>query len=457
MGAVTVLWLGTAIVAGLDTRHELDELLDAHLAQAASLLVSQQAFQECKPDEHVDDEVANAPHVDPLADPRQLHPYARRVAYQVWHEGELILHSPNAPKVPMSQVKQGFETLRLGHHRWRLFATPGARSDIQIYVAEQMSSRTDILLSMWGGLLGPLLVVLPLMAVAMWVVVNRALRPLRDLSQAVAQRQPGAMDPVALPHGASTELHPLVDSLNHLLGRIGSLLQSERRFTADAAHELRTPIAAIRTQAQVAQGARDEAERSHALRATILGCDRAAHLIQQLLTLSRLEAGAVLSPAPVNLAQVARGVLDDVEDSARLQRQTCELEAAEAGCTVRGDEALLRVLIRNLVDNALRYSPPGAQVRVRVRPWEEGVRLTVEDSGPGLPPDLLVRLGERFFRPAGQTATGSGLGWSIVQRIAQVHSATVQAGLSARLGGLSVQVSWPATQSSTSSLAATTS
>ncbi|MBN8494570.1 MAG: hypothetical protein J0M00_24395 [Burkholderiales bacterium] len=183
--------------------------------------------------------------------------------------------------------------------------------------------------------------------------------------------------------------------------------------------------------------------RRHALQATLQGCDRAARLVEQLLTLSRLEAAEAPPLAALDLSGVVQGVVAEMAPQALQRHQQLTLDAAPI-CRVRGEATLLVVLVRNLVDNALRYSPPRAQVQVVVSIQGGKVTLTVEDSGPGVAEAELPRLGERFFRVLGSGQPGSGLGWSIVRRIAQVHGATVQARRSAALGGLLVSVQWPA-------------
>ncbi|MEO8159601.1 MAG: ATP-binding protein, partial [Betaproteobacteria bacterium] len=203
--------------------------------------------------------------------------------------------------------------------------------------------------------------------------------------------------------------------------------------------ELRTPIAAIRAQAQVALGASDDAQRRHALQGTLEGCDRATRVVQQLLTLSRLEAVAAPDLAAVDLGALTRQVVAELAPKAIARNQALELEATEA-CNVPGDETLLAILVRNLVDNAVRYSPPSARVKVGVQQKSGRVVLSVEDSGPGLDEADRRRLGERFFRLPGSSESGSGLGWSIVRRIAEVHRLELQVERSAELGGLAVRI-----------------
>jgi two-component system sensor histidine kinase QseC len=428
-GRLLALVLGSVIWR--DAQHELDELLDSHLAQAAALLVAQQAREI---DE--DDDVVDAP---------LLHRYASRVAFQVWHEGRLAMRSANAPVQPMATHDHGFATLALDGRPWRIFAAHGAERDVTVFVGEQLGSRSSILRGVLRGLLGPMLFALPLLAGLAWWAVWRGLLPLRRIGAAIAQRQPQALQPIET-GGAPlpAELAPLVEALNRLFERIAALLEAERRFTADAAHELRTPIAAIRAQAQVALGAGDDtAARTQALRATLQGCDRAAHLVDQLLTLARLEAAGRTPQESLDLAAVAREVLAALAPAALARGQQLELEAPQP-CPLPGSATLLAVLLRNLADNALRYSPDGARVLVTVGRRDGRVRLNVEDGGPGLADADRARLGERFFRVLGSGASGSGLGWSIVRRIAEAHGATITTARSAALGGLAVEVSFAA-------------
>ena len=240
-------------------------------------------------------------------------------------------------------------------------------------------------------------------------------------------------------NGAPAEIAPMVHALNDLFERIGSLLESERRFTADASHELRTPIAAIRAQAQVAMAEADDRVRQNALNNTLEGCDRAIRLVDQLLTLSRLESSTTPPMATLDLGPLVRRVVADVAPKAVGKGQTLELDTAP-DCRMAGSETLLAVLVRNLVDNAVRYSPRGARILIAVQHSEGQVSFRVEDSVPGLSDDALKRLGERFFRVPGSDEHGSGLGWSIVNRIAAVHNLKVQAERSTQLGGLAVTV-----------------
>lgn len=448
LGVSTATWLLAAAWTWRSAQHELGELLDGHLAQAAALLISQQGSDGHARGEHAhhDDDDENA-----LDKAPSLHRYAPRVTFQVWHEGQLLTRSANAPTQPLASNTQGFSTVQIDGVGWRVFAAQGRAHDMQVWVGERLDARSEILQAVLRGQFAPLALALPLMALAVWAAVRASLGPLRRLRQAVETREPQSLQALALPD-APAELAPLVAALNALFARIANLIEAERRFTADAAHELRTPIAAIRMQTQVAQAAGGDPERQRALSATLAGCDRATHLVEQLLTLSRVEASSAnpsgpdgsASPAmsPIDLTALARRVMADAAPATIAKHQDLELLAPQP-CIALGHEALLGVLLRNLLDNATRYSPEGAAVHVTVEAVNGQPRLVIADSGPGLSDADQARLGERFFRVLGTDQPGSGLGWSIVRRIADLHDLNIEVSRSSGLGGLQVCLTWP--------------
>lgn len=430
LGLVLLAWGAAAVLTWHKAKHEVGELLDAHLAQTAALLRLQPL------------DVLNDEQITEAAD---LDKHQHRVVFQLWHEDQLLARSKNAPGVALTdRTQRGFADSQVQGTAWRVFVTPGRERDVRIVVGERQSARQDIVQASVRGMLKPLAWALPLLALGIWWVVRGLVRPLRRLGDAVAARQPQSLAPLAT-QGVPPEVLPLMEALNALFARMADLLAAEQQFTADAAHELRTPIAGIRMQAQVAQGASDDAERQAALAATLQGCDRATRLVDQLLQLARLDAqsnGA--AAASTDLAEAARAVVHDLQPLAQARTQQVELNTTGPTPAPLA-EPLARVLLRNLLDNALRYSPDGARVRLHITPAAPGAaaQLCVEDSGPGLEPAELARLGERFFRVLGTGQTGSGLGWSIVQRIARLHGLRVQVDRSPALGGLRVAITWP--------------
>jgi len=431
LGMLVSAWILSAVVVWFDARHEVEEILDSHLAQAAALVVGQ-----ARQDVHVGGGRIDMP---------DLHRYAYKTAIQVYRGDRLLLRSANAPETPLTGAGPGrendgagFRTVEIAGSDWRVFSVDDAPSGLRVLVGEAARARNAILTAVLRSTLWPTLVALPLLMLAVWWALRRGLAPMRRLGRVLVERRPDAVDRLRL-DDAPAEMVPLVDALNALFERIEMLLVSERRFTADAAHELRTPIAGIRAHAQVALHEADGGLRRHALQSTLDGCDRATRLVEQLLTLSRLDAETSLDEQAVEMRGLVRDVLAAMAPGALGRRQSLALEDGPA-CAMSGDETLLAVLVRNLVDNAIRHSPPGAQVQVSVECDGADVTLTVEDSGPGLAEADLARVGERFFRALGTLGSGSGLGMSIVHRIAAAHRMSVEVGRSAALGGLRVRV-----------------
>ena len=431
MGVTAVAWLLVLGLTWYETDHELNELLDAHLAQTASFLVSQSG------DGHAD-------HRDFTSSPI-LHKYQPRVAFQIWHEGELVVRSEKAPLAPFRNDRQsGLTDRNVDGQVWRIFSTQGQEKDMWIHVAELGKYRHDILYAGLESAILPLLLVFPLLALFIWWSIRVSLEPLRHLGQEIGLRKASSLQPLA-GDAAVQEVQPLVQALNQLFKRVEIQMASERQFTSDAAHELRTPVAAIRMQAQVAMGASEPIAQSQAMQALLQGCDRATRLISQLLELSRLDAAEVLHDAvaaePVDVIAITRQQLAESGHAWLTKNQTLNFEAPER-LMLKVKPEWLSIVVRNLIDNASRYSPEGSRVQVS---WQEGAQptFTVEDSGPGMTEIDRDRLGDRFFRVLGNNASGCGLGWSIVRRIAHLSGTTVQLGTSESLSGLKVTLSWP--------------
>jgi signal transduction histidine kinase len=291
-------------------------------------------------------------------------------------------------------------------------------------------------------LLQPMLYALPGLALVLVVAVGFSLRPLRRLTGDLATRAPNRLTPI---DSADTpnEIVPLIRRLNALFAEIDRALENERRFTADASHELRTPLAALRAQAQVALAATEGAQRQHALEQIIHGCDRATHLVTQLLTLARLDAGGGTAMQELSLRPIAEEVLAGAAGDAIAK--ACDLVLGEGDARVKGDPALLQSLVRNLVDNALRH---GGATQIEVAITKTGTRaaLSVTDNGRGIAGEERGRVLQRFYRSASadfSSSLGSGLGLSIVKRIVELHGGTLDIATPAGGSGVSLIVSLP--------------
>ncbi|MFO1436337.1 MAG: ATP-binding protein [Gammaproteobacteria bacterium] len=409
--AVAAVWLLAAWLTWKHAEHEAAELFDGHLAQAASMLIAQTAV-------NIEEPAELAEFNDDLHAPLR-HRYAHKVAFQVWYQGrELTVHSENAPNSRLGLVETGFSNHVIDSVQWRVFSDWNATHEFLVQVGERVDARTKMANDLAAGLLRPLLWVLPLLALMIWVATGSALQPLWNVARELAQRSPDRLEPlqgVSVPN----EVEPLVNRLNNLLERVQIALNSEKRFTGDAAHELRTPIAALAAQAEVALASHSDSERQQALEGVLQAARRMARLVDQMLTLARADSALPAPWPPINLADVVRDVAGELAPEAIEKGLDLSVEAPESA-QISGEAGWLRVLVRNLLDNALKYTPREGTIRVRLDEHGDEIILGVSNSGQGLPEDQLRLLGERFWRgsPTGQ---GSGLGLSIVRRIAELH------------------------------------
>ena len=356
-------------------------------------------------------------------------------------DGTMILNDgENGRDIPYHYRRDGFDDGRLqdDNDEWRFLWLTSPDGKYRVVVGQEWEYRQDMALDVVSSQLTPWLVALPVMLLLLIVLLSRELKPLKNLAQTLRARSPDATD--ALPiQGVPAEVRPLLDSLNHLFARTQEMMTRERRFTSDAAHELRSPLAALKVQTDVAQLSQDDPQaQEKALTQLHAGIDRASRLVDQLLTLSRLDSLDSLDGVEqIAMADLLQSAVMDIDPPAQQAGIDIRLNINAPEVTRTGQQLLLSLLVRNLLDNATRYSPRGSVVDVTL----DARRFTVRDNGPGISPDALARLGERFYRPPGQDATGSGLGLSIVKRIAALHGMHVALG-NAPDGGFEVNVSW---------------
>ena len=452
LSTVTLIWLGAAWFSFLDAQREINELLDAHLAQSASLLLVQLSGtgdEDDEEEENFEERFEMLEEIDTEHAPA-LHPYSRQVVFQIWWRGRrLLLHSLHAPNERLATREQGFSDSFFGDERWRVFSTWDSSGELLIQIGEKAATRGRIAHEIGEHLLQPLLFALALLAAIIWFSIGRGLRPLNALSEQVARRDPANLTPLQT-EAIPTEAVPLVTSLNRLFERVSAALDNEKRFTADAAHELRTPLAALKAQAQVALAASDDSQRQRALQQVITGCDRAAHLVEQLLTLARLEpAGSEPLAKHWNTVDLHALTAESIAELAPMAfNKYIDIELNESlpkgpPVMAQGDPGLLQILLRNLLDNAIRYSPPDSVVQVAVALVDHHPTISITDQGPGLTPEQQQKVWQRFYRVLGSEQSGSGLGLSIVQRIADIHGAHVTLSSGQQNQGLCVTMQFP--------------
>ena len=325
----------------------------------------------------------------------------------------------------------GDEPVRVAYLR-----LPGAdgQDDALVQVAETLGKRSRLATEIIKGVLLPQFVILPLAVLLVWLALARGIRPLADLQQRIRQR--ASTDLSAIPtHGVPDEVVPLVRAINDLLERLDQSIATQRHFLADAAHQLKTPLAGLRMQAELAgreidSGRGDPASISHSLRQIAVSSQRAAHMVNQLLAMARAEdGGQTLQRVPVDLAGVTREVVQDFVARAMERHIDLGYEGPESGtpAALLGEPVLLGELVRNLVDNALQYTPAGGTVTARVvpDPFGQVLVLQVEDTGPGVAPAEREAVFRPFYRSPETLVDGSGLGLAIVQEIAHRHDAEV--------------------------------
>lgn len=369
-----------------------------------------------------------------------------KMRYQVWslQRRANIVSSKGAPAQPMQpSFTDGLANTRAAGEEWRVYAVTDASGRVQVQVG-MAHSQLRAELGYWVkiSLLSALGLLLAL-ALAIWAAIHWSLRPVNRLRDHMARREAMDLTPLST-EGIPREVQPLLASFNDLLARLSQAMQGERQFLADAAHELRTPLAALLTQTQVALRAGSQADARAALEQLAHGIERTSRLAQQLLDSARIDASQRRHEhAPVELADVISLVAREFEGMAARRHQSIVLDTTSA--PVRGDLDDLGVLVRNLLDNAVRYSGEQARITVRCRQREDGmVELSVADNGPGVPQDEREKIFERFFRGStGNGERGSGIGLSLVERIARAHDAALSVDDGSDGCGLCVRVVFP--------------
>jgi len=367
----------------------------------------------------------------PSRDPKRVTvPVAadRKMSFQVWAQGRNVVYSAAAPLEPLKpDFRDGFARREIHGERWQVYSLTDRQRGLVVQVGR---TKQMAIQELQGWILGSLLaaaLILVVFGLAMWMVIGRSLRPLTTLRDTLRQRPP--LDLTPLPSAElPNEFRPLVDAFNSQLERVDTAVQHERRFIADAAHELRTPLAVLSTHAELALRADTLEEKNAALLRLRAGVQRSARLSEQLLDLARLDAGEEsVRLAPLDLSDLIVLVIRDFETLARERRQRISLRAEPT--RLLGDVDQLGILLRNLIDNAVRHAGADGTIAVSCHADGDGaVALCVADNGPGVAVDDCQRIFDRFYRAPGSPDGGSGIGLSLVARIAQTHGAGIECG-----------------------------
>jgi len=415
-----LVWVAASLLAYGQTKHTVSRLFDTQQSLLARQLLADDLHALLRDPQQLPSAKRLLPHaqrrrIDSDALAFAIFDRAGNMRWNDGADGRVLRYVPGVAGF-INQNDNGGRG-----HGWRVLYLPDPDDgEFIVAVGQEIAHRRAAVRSIVLAQLWPWALVLVLLAPLTGTLVGIQTRPLRALARELDARRPGDDTPIA-PDRVVSEIRPLLAALNALFERTRNLLAHTRRFTADAAHELRSPLTALRVQAEVAQLSDDDpAARQHALGQLIGGIDRASRLVEQLLALSRLDPMVVLpEPEPVDWRALARAAISELRDQARKHQVTLTLDEQSGpyALPAQGNPLLLALLLRNLLDNAVRYAGAGAHVWLRLN--AQGI--TVEDDGPGVAPDQLAHIGQRFFRPPGQSESGSGLGLSIVRRIAALH------------------------------------
>lgn len=354
--------------------------------------------------------------------------------------GSPELHALRAWDLPVPPVSRA-EDILLGGQMWHTFTLRDTAPGNTVRVFELANTRSDLTSGVASRIARPTLVALPVLALLVWLSIGWSLVPLRTLSDEIRMRDVNRLEPVDIGR-APTEVRPLVDAINLVLSRLRHSIERERAFTADAAHELKTPLAAIKVQAQVALAERDTTQQRLAMQRVVQGVDRSARLAEQLLLLARLDAQEKMPATLLKLADVARDAI--VANGHNAQHKNIRISlTGDLHAVIYAERILIGIMLDNLLDNAIKYGRAAGNIEVSVKQADDRVQLTVRDDGPGVAPNDLARLTNRFFRATGTQASGSGLGLSIVARIAEHFDAGLRLGAGIDACGLAVELSFP--------------
>jgi len=428
--------------------HEVEELFDAQLSRSSKLMmglvlaeVKLGHMKEFSDGVGVQESTVNKQQFEKEIT-HQVHFYELKLAYQVWDSyGNLLLRSANAPIQPMSNLQQGYDNQFINKQNWRTFTAWDVNNNYQVITAERGDVRQELVNKITMQMTWPFILLLPIMGGLVWYFVSRGLLPIDQIARDIAGRENEQLHDLQFEHVPS-EIQPLVDELNHLFKSLRLSFDKERQFTSDAAHELRTPLAALKVHLQLLQSTANDSDKSDAIKSIGQGVDRASHLVDQLLGLARLDEQAIRSTQEIKMTNLHELCVDQVAEIYTLANNKKQI------VSVIGDESVFmptyvypfESMLRNLLSNAVTYTPQGGEIMLELRGQAGNIDLWLHDSGPGIPSDQRSAVMQRFKKVDGSTQSGSGIGLSIVKRVIELHNMQIELLDSSKLGGLCVHL-----------------
>ena len=443
ISTLLLIGLTTSWLTYRDAAHKIGLLFDSRLQQSAYVLYSlvkhELTEEKYDIDNYSDD---SHPEFVELQEHLYSHKYDTLLAFQINIDNQFNFISHAAPREPFSTESQGFSSAVYDDQNWRVYTLHDATNNLVVSVAEKFSIRQDLINEVTRHVLLPIIIGLLLTSVFVYTFVRHGLKPLQVVEKEISERDVSQLEPIRL-DSVPDEIKTLTAALNKLLDRLKKALESERQFTSNAAHELRTPLAGLKTQAQVALKTGNEQTRKKALNQLILGVDSATKQVEQLLTLARIDAETGLEKfTDVNLNNLVAEVISDHHTKADLEKFHVMMNNQNISY-IRGHEDALKIMINNLLDNALVQIPDKGKIKINIVKTAASTVLSIIDNGPGIPDQDKDMVFSRFYRRADNTAKGSGLGLSIVQRIVELHNAHIELKNAVPAPGLHVQIIFP--------------
>lgn len=441
---IGLLLAGLAVLSAFnlhDSNHEIAEVYDAQLAQNARLLQGVMRMPLASK-EHAELYRAFNSALSEAVPRGDGHPYERKIAFQVWSPaGEILVHTASAPSFKSPPTKPGFtDVVDLNHRHWRAFLLEDSHNGMRIWVGQRDDVRADLVgrivrHTLWPNVVGSLL-----LAAMVWLAIGWGLRPLANMAETLRERHSGSLEPLQLVPLPS-ELEPMQAALNRMLAQIQEVLGRERRFIADAAHEMRTPLAVLRVHAQNLLEAGTEQERRDSLQFLISGVDRTSRLVNQLLTMARVEPKPNSTPLQrIDLSETVRNSLVQLTPWLLSKHLEVIFDVGDRPFHVLADSATIDIALNNLVTNAANFSPQNGAIIVHLHLADGFCQLSVEDQGPGIDEGDRERLFERFYSRG--TVQGAGLGLTIVHAIAMRLNGRIEL-VNRTTGGMRATLSIP--------------
>jgi two-component system sensor histidine kinase QseC len=434
VAATSLIWLTATCWIYVGATREIESVLDARLQEAARMVLSlasgNGAAAALK-----DGDSAPAP---------EIMSYERQLSCQIWSlDGRLVARSSGAPDESLSDKRAGFSQRLIKGETWRVYTAEDSAKGVRVSVGDRLGLRSHLVEEIIKGLLAPLLLAIPLLGLLLWASLSRGLRPLQALARELGHRNADDMSPVKT-GTIPAEIQPVVASLNHLFRKVRDAMQHERELTAFAAHELRTPLAGLRTQAQIAMVAGDGKVRGAALHQIIVAVDRTTRMVRQLLAIAKLDSIHEAKQSSVNIGDLIEEVIDSLPASDR--KATIGLDPALKGTVVAANRELLLVAVRNLHENAVRHMVEPGIIRWSIDRDDDTLTVSVEDEGPGIPENEIAMVTNRFFRGRSKSPLGSGLGLSIVELALRTSGARLVLRNRRDARGLRAQIVWEVVQ-----------